>query len=90
MRGVGDITQETVGPADIIGQVSSPSGGEIRRERERERERGTFNGESGEHIINILWDRLIRDTDYIVLKRSHTGGGLCHGENHRVTRGSTG
>ena len=34
MRGVGDITQETVGPADIIGQVSSPSGGEIRRERE--------------------------------------------------------
>ena len=44
MRGVGDITQETAGPADIIGpRVSSPSGARagagVRRERKERTER---------------------------------------------------
>ena len=31
-RGAGEVTQETERPGNIIGQVSSPSGGEERKE----------------------------------------------------------
>ena len=58
MRGVGEITQETEGPGNIIGQVSSLGGGEVRREKKM------LPG-SREGIINILCNRL--EPDYILL-----------------------